>query len=274
MPTSFYRVAGHRPVSVYVPSSYDSRTTMPLVLLLHGYGDTGAGVEGRMQFRPLAEARGFLYCAPDSLVDQAGYQFWNASEGCCDFYNTGVDDAGYLRGLIEEIGSQFKVDRKRIYLIGHSNGGFMSYRMSSLSPDLIAGIASLAGMTFLDSSRCIPSQPVNILHIHGTADDVVPYWGGALVGFPGIMASFPGAVQTVQTWASYNAAANPVTDIAPSLDLTTDVAGLDTLVTRNTNFRPGGAVELWTITGGGHGPNLSLQFSPLVIDWLLAHTKP
>ena len=189
IPATFYRVTRPRPVNLYVPSSYDGQTPMPLVILLHGYGDTGAGKETYMQFRPLAETRGFLYCYPDSTVDQVGNQFWNATDACCDFFNTGTDDAGYLRGLIEEIGRQFAVDRKRVYLIGHSNGGFMAYRMACQSADLIAGIASLAGTTFLDSSRCTPSQPVNILHIHGTADATVPYAGGASPGTPREFAS-------------------------------------------------------------------------------------
>jgi hypothetical protein len=58
------------------------------------------------------------------------------------------------------------------------------------------------------------------------------------------------------------------------LDLTTDVAGLDTVVVRYTNAPPGGAVELWTILGATHVPNLTPQFSPTVIDWLFAHPKP
>jgi polyhydroxybutyrate depolymerase len=52
------------------------------------------------------------------------------------------------------------------------------------------------------------------------------------------------------------------------------VPGLDTVVTRYTNHPPGGAVELWTINGGAHVPTLSSEFSPRVIDWLLAHPKP
>ena len=59
-------------------------------------------------------------------------------------------------------------------------------------------------------------------------------------------------MQTVQTWAGYNGASDPVTDPAPSLDLDQDVPGLDTVVTRYTTYPPGGAVELWTINGGGH----------------------
>jgi poly(3-hydroxybutyrate) depolymerase len=114
LPTTFYRVTRPRPVNVYIPSSYDGKTPLPLVIMLHGYKSSAAN-------------------------------FWNASDACCNFYNSGVDDAGYLRALIEEIGRQFSVDRKRIYLIGHSNGGYMTYRMACEYADLIAGIAVWPG---------------------------------------------------------------------------------------------------------------------------------
>ena len=158
----------------------------------------------------------------------------------------------------------------------------MTYRMACESADLIAGIASLAGGTFLDSSRCAPSQPVNILHIHGTADDTVFYAGGALgttAFFLSNMPPFPGALQTVQFWAGYNGARDPVTDSAPSMDLDLNVPGLDTVITRYTNHPPGAAVELWTINGGSYVPTLysgrsSSEFALRVIDWLFAHPKP
>jgi len=241
---------------------------MPLVILLHAATVTGAWQEEYMRFRPLAETRGFLYCYPESNIDRVGNPFWNGTE-CCDNYYTGVDDAGYLRSLIEEIGRQFSVDRKRIHLIGHSNGGFMAYRMACDSADLIAGIASLAGATFLDPSRCRPSQPVNILHIQGTADEVVPYYGDFVR---------PGW-HSVEIWANYNGASGPVTDPAPTMNLDLNVGGLDTVITRYTNAPPGGAVELWTINGGHHTPTLysggvASEFAPRVIDWLLAHPKP
>jgi polyhydroxybutyrate depolymerase len=277
VPTTFYRVTRPRPVSLYVPSGYDGQTNIPLVLLLHGYGSEGAQHEAYLQFQPLAESRRFFYCYPNGTVDFARQRFWTAADAACDFWNTGVDDADYLRTLIEEIGRRFGVDPKRVFLFGHSNGGWLAYRMACQSADLIAGIGSLAGMPFLDPSRCGPSAPVNILHIHGTADDIVPYVGGALAlsSFPANMPPYPGAVKAIQLWADYNGASNPVSDPTPTLDLTTDVAGLDTVVTRYTTFPPSGAVELWTINGGGHFlGTLSLQFSPRVIDWLLAHPKP
>jgi polyhydroxybutyrate depolymerase len=184
----------------------------------------------------------------------------------------------YLRGLIETIARRFAVDRKRIFMMGHSNGGYMSYRMACDHADLIAGIASLAGMTFLDPSMPRPIQPVHVLQIHGTADEVVPYAGGSLIGLP-VTGLFPGALATVRAWADFNGCRGPVWDQQPSLDLDLVVGGLDTTVMRYTDPPPGGAVELWTIQGGTHSPNLvsgtaSSEFSARVIDWLLAHRKP
>lgn len=157
----------------------------------------------------------------------------------------------------------------------------MSYRLSCDSSDLIAGIASLGGATFLDPSRCQPSEPVNILNICGTADEFGTYDGGADtigvilgVSIPANMPPFPGAVKTVQIWADYNGSSGPITETAPSMDLDQNVPGLDTVITRYTNCPPGGAVELWTIKGGSHALTPSSGFSPRVIDWLLAHPKP
>ena len=174
--------------------------------------------------------------------------------------------------------AHFGVDRKRVHLIGHSNGAFMCYRMACQSADLIAGIAPLAGMTFLEPAGCHPSEPVNILHIQGSTDN---YYGGAAdtSWAAANMPLAPGAVQAIQIWASYNGASGLIADPAPSMDLDKalpdwDPYGFDTVVTRYTNCPPGGAVELWTIIGAGHIPKFSTNFSPNVIDWLLAHPKP
>ena len=281
VPATFYRVKHPRPVALYVPSSYDGQTPMPLVILLHGFGGSGQEVEDWMRFRPLAEDRGFLYCYPDGSLNVLGYRSWQAtdyaSDAAADLGGSLVDDAGYLRGVIEEIARRFAVDPKRIYVVGHSNGGAMAYRMACQSADLIAGIASIAAGTFFDPSLCAPSELVHILQIWGTDDVNAFYWGCAVTiagGFVANMAPLPGAVRSVQTWAGYNGARDPVTDPGPSLDLDLSVPGIETVVTRYTQYPPGGAVELWTINGGLHRPTFSPEFGPRFIDWLLDHRKP
>jgi hypothetical protein len=104
-----------------------------MVILLHGYSLDGAEQERYMHLRPLAEARGFLYCYPDGTPDTGGINFWNGTDASTDVLNTKTDDAGYLRALIEEIASHFLVDRKQVHLIGASNGAFMTYRMAFAS---------------------------------------------------------------------------------------------------------------------------------------------
>ena len=84
-----------------------------------------------------------------------------------------------------------------------------------------------------------------------------------------------GAMQVVQLWAGYNGCQDPVTDAAPSLDLVTYLAGLDSLVTRYVTHPAGGDVELWSIQNGSHtATQVTSEFSARLVDWLLARPKP
>jgi poly(3-hydroxybutyrate) depolymerase len=281
-PAGFYRVAEPRPASVFVPSAHNAAGPLPLVILLHAYSTTATTYQEYMRLAPIAERRGFLYCFPEGTADELGYQFWNATDACCDVFGANPDDTGYLRELINAIGGRFSVDEKRIYLVGHSNGGFMAFRMACEHADLIAGIVSLQGATFLNPQHCAPSGPVNILHIHGTADGVIPYDGGHLgmaQSFPVELPSFPAAFDSIRLWAAYNRCTDPTVDTQPTLDLDLSVPGLDTTALRYTHCPSGGAVEFWTIGGGGHGPaffdgDTASQFSEKIVEWLLAHPKP
>jgi poly(3-hydroxybutyrate) depolymerase len=116
---------------------------------------------------------------------------------------------------------------------------------------------------------------VHVLQIQGSLDG---YLGGTLerFGLP-VVGEDPGPVRTVQIWAGLNGSQDPVVEAAPSLDLTTQVPGIDTTVLRYTQCPPGGSVELWTVNGGDHylfWNKLTPQFLPLLVDWLLAHPRP
>ncbi|MCU1361679.1 MAG: uncharacterized protein JWN99_2968 [Ilumatobacteraceae bacterium] len=257
-----------RPYDVFVPSSYDGSQHVPLVISLHGYTSTGALQEAYFGLQPLAEDRGFLYVHPDGTKDIRNAQFWNATDACCDLASAGVDDSAYLTHIIDQVQAAYRVDAKRIFVLGHSNGGFMSYRMACDHADRVAAIVSLSGATFADSTRCQPSQPVSVLEIHGTADAVIAYDGGQILGH-----AYPGAQTSVATWAAYNGcgAIGPVA--SAQLDLEDHIAGAESSVVSYTGCPDSGEVELWTVPDGAHTPRLSPTFADDVLDFLFAHPK-
>ena len=273
-------VGGDRPVTVLVPASYNPGRPAPLLIMLHGYGSSGSEHEAYFHVGARAEERGFLYAYPDGTTDSTGARFWNATDACCDFDRSGVADDAYLAGVITAIQTKLAVDPKRVYLMGHSNGGFMSYRMACVHADQIAAIVSLAGATFAKPADCAPSSAVAVLEIHGTADDIILFAGGTIegIGSGKQMASYPGAEGTVSDWATYDGcgATPSVANARIDVDAGLRDAGspAEASVTQWTGCKPGGAVELWTIPGGAHDPTISDTFPNAVLDFLEAHPKP
>jgi polyhydroxybutyrate depolymerase len=257
-----------RPFDVFVPTSYDGSNAVPLVLLLHGYTVSSDLQEAYFNIQTVAEERGFLYVHPQGTTDARGSSFWNATDGCCNFFGSSVDDSAYLASLIAQVQSRYQVDPRRIYMIGHSNGGFMSYRMACDHADTIAAIVSLAGATFDDASDCAPTQAVSVLQIHGTADGVIRYDGGSFAGV------YPSAPTSVQTWAAYDGCGATAVHADTRRDLERDIEGDDTTVSQFPDCPSGIDVELWTIDGGAHIPALSSTFIRQAIDFLYAHPKP
>jgi polyhydroxybutyrate depolymerase len=252
-----------------VPASYVSTTPAPLIVLLHGYSSNGAGQDAYMGFSALANEFGFLFINPDGVFDLFPNRYWNATDACCNFFAATTDDSGYIRGLIDTVRAQYNVDDTRIFITGHSNGGFMSYRMACDHADIVAAIASFAGATFNNPASCNPSEPVNVLQIHGTADATILFAGGAING-----TTYPGAVQSVETWNQYNGCTNTADTSAPNLDLVSTLAGAETTVTRYTDgCSLGGSGELWRIPGGVHVPSLSTSYARRVVQYLYAHPK-
>lgn len=258
-----------RPYEKRVPQSYDPQKRTPLVVLLHGFGANGITQSLYFGLGDILDREGFLYAYPDGTTNSAGKQFWNATELCCDFENTAVDDVAYIAAVIADMKAHYNVDPGRVYLIGHSNGGFMSHRFACDRADLVAGIVSLAGATWKDPGRCQPKEPVAVLQVHGDQDDAVPY-GGAMRG--GLM--LPSAEETVASWAGKNGCQAGLDKSPPSLDLEANLDGAETTVARHPGCRSGSAAELWTIKGGGHTPSfLRPGWAQAIWGFLKAHSK-
>lgn len=256
-----------RPYGLVVPSAYDGEAPVPLVVLLHGYSSRGSTQASYFGIDSVAEEQGFILAHPNGTRDPAGNRFWNATDACCDFFGSGVDDVAYLEAVIDEIAGQYRVDEGRVYLAGHSNGAFMAHRLACDRAARVAAIVTLAGMQWDDPARCPAGSPVSVLHVHGRNDRVVRYEGGATP-----KGRYPGAVPTAATWAAANGCDGSLSSTGERRDLVANLPGDDTAVERHSGCA-GVDVELWTIEAGGHVPAFNDRWAEAVWEFLAAHPK-
>ena len=219
---------------LYVPSSYNTDIAVPLLFNFHGYGGTSNGHLASSDMRSLADQENFILCYPQGSTDPYGFGHWNASLPGGD-NKSSADDSGFVDAMITSISSSYKVDTKRIYACGYSNGAMMSYFLGGLMSDKIAAIGSVSG-TMLEGNPD-PISPVPMINLHGTADSVLAYSGG------------DGSTSTTDTllyWATKNGA-SPTPVIT---NLNSGNSSVEKSVYSDTNGITW--VEHYKVINGGH----------------------
>jgi polyhydroxybutyrate depolymerase len=259
-PTIPSTLGGARPAALFVPAAYDPARRWPLVVLLHGYGAEGASQARSLGLVAEVDASGFVLLAPDGTPDHRGARFWNASPSCCDFDGLGIDDVGYVRGLIAEARASLAIDPDRVTLVGVSNGGFLAHRLACEAADLVSAVASIGG-SMAEGVPCTPSRAVSVLLVHGTADALIRYDGGAYGGG----APYQGLEALARAWAARDGCkAEPLVASTPQ-DLDRVVAGPETIATTWTSCSAGARVDLWTMQGSPHIPAFTARFTDALL---------
>jgi polyhydroxybutyrate depolymerase len=258
--------------TLYLPDNYRSKEKWPLVMLLHGSSATGMLQNIFFRLSSHVDSRGFMLLIPEGTKDKDGSQFWNATEACCDTYHTGVDDEKYLLDLIAQVKAKYAVDGQRVYIMGHSNGGFMAYRMACHASSTFAAIASLAGATYVNESECHATEPVAVLEIHAKDDSQVLYDGSTAPDGAG----YPSAPETIQRWRATNGCPNASTQAGP-FNWIWEIPGKDTSVETWSDCMGGAEVSFWNIRPFAlhfsHAPIVKRKFVTHVLDFLFAHHK-
>jgi polyhydroxybutyrate depolymerase len=254
---SVIELKGDRSTELILPKNYSTDVASPLLINLHGYSGNGPSQSAYTFLQEAAFNAGVAYVAPTGSEDSFGSTYWNATEACCDFNKSKVDDVAYIDSLIERSIKAANIDPARIYLFGHSNGHFMSYAYLCSGSSKVAAIAGLAGAMDPNLTLC-KAKPNNILHIHGEKDGTILYEGGALFGKP-----YTSAATTVAQWQQINKCSAKE---AASLDLLESIDDADTKVS-NYDCK-NGSLEFWSLPLAVHTPNLDLAFAEQVIAWL------
>lgn len=213
-------------------SAENSAVDLSLLIVMHGFTQTAENIMQYSQFNQLAESEGFAVVYPQGIGNS-----WNVD------FNGGstADDLGFIAALIDSLSENYAIDLNRIYATGFSNGGFMSYRLAYQLSNKIAAIASVAGTISSNAFQSwSPELPVPVLHIHGTADFIVPY-----AGFSGI----EGVEALLNFWITHNGCASPpeITDLP---DLVQEGSTVTLYEWMNCNSDK--QIDLLKINNGGH----------------------
>lgn len=163
-----------RTYSLHVPPGVEHPAG--LVVNLHAGGAIGAGWEFESGYDAVADAHGFMVVYPDGIDFS-----WADGRGASVPDSRGIDDVGFITTLVSNLAAQFGVDPGHVYATGMSAGAFMVNRLACDRADVFAAIAPVAG-TLGANVPCAPSRPVAVLETHGTADPIVPFHGGPMVG--------------------------------------------------------------------------------------------
>jgi len=140
----------------------------------------------------VAEANNFLFVYPCGFKGLLGVA-WNA--GTCCLRGSKVNDVNFTLTMITEIKENFHVNASRIFSSGFSNGGMMTEVLMCQVAPHFAGAAFVSSVVEMDDGnndgleKCDQSfqtlqYTLPMLHVHGDTDDVVPWTGDAILGFP------------------------------------------------------------------------------------------
>lgn len=232
-----------RSAMVYLPRQWDSSRPAPLMLVIHGAMMNAQMMAGFSGMNQQADAAGFIAVYPNGTGPAEPMLVWNS--GGVGPLREKPDDVGFLRVLLEQLEQKLKVDPRRIYAAGMSNGGMMCYRLAAELPDRIAAIAAVGGTLALP--KLLPGRPVPLIHFHGTDDRIVPYEGPARPAADG--SSFQSVRQSIATWVTRTE--------CPAVPRVEEVPDRykDSTRVRISRYGPGKAgseVVLVDIIGGGH----------------------
>ncbi|MEM9196294.1 MAG: polyhydroxybutyrate depolymerase [Pseudomonadota bacterium] len=224
------------------------------VVFLHGYGGRGERVVANKGLMRQFTERGYALIAPTALPRVPGSpNSWNSQ-----MQVSRRDDIAFIRVALADATARFGLPAGAM-VSGFSGGGMMVWRLACSAPDSFAAYAPIAGLMW----RPLPATcdgPVQLFHVHGWSDPVVPIEGRSVAG---------GRITQGDLFVGLNLLRDASACIKDDPD-SYDVQGMY-LIRRWTSCAPGGDLS-FALHPGGHA--IPKGWAGLALNWLEALPGP
>ncbi len=140
-----------QPYRIFIPSQYDRTKSTPLMVALHGMGgDENSMFDGyREALKVQAERVGFIVVCPKGRESASMYR-GSAEQDVLD--------------VMAEVERDYRIDPARVYLMGHSMGGYGTWSTAIDHPDLFAALGPISGGGNPDDMVKIRNIPEYVVH--------------------------------------------------------------------------------------------------------------
>ena len=173
----------------------------PLVIILHGAGASAEQIMGQA-FPPsplsvwleIAERENLVVMAPD-----AGAGGWNDCFASSEKASK-KDDVAFIAALIDKAIAEYDVDAGRVYLMGVSRGGLLTYRAAAEIPHKLAAFSTVVAGMPPPHAATMPAVALPALLVGCTGDPLMPYRGGKYFYMLGFLDPVRSIDDSVRFW--------------------------------------------------------------------------
>lgn len=150
----------------------------PVVLVFHGGGGGAEWMANKSALltRTLTGAGyAVVYMNGSTKRRTEKLRTWNAEHCCAYAARAKINEAAYADAVLDALDARLEIDRTRIFLMGHSNGAMLSYRLAGQMKTTPRAIAPISGAIFADQPD-VPDR-TSIFMYHAVDDEALSYDG-------------------------------------------------------------------------------------------------
>ena len=157
---------------VQLPASYSASKQYPVVFQFHPMG--GSAEQALNEYGISKGLPDAIYVTPQGLVSTSA----GSDAGTAGWPNTSGQDIAFTKAMLADVQGKYCVDNARIFSVGFSYGGMMSFAIGCEMGDVFRAIAPMSGALYSDFNCKGTGHAVAMWGSHGLNDTVVPIADG------------------------------------------------------------------------------------------------